>query len=114
MTHDEFWKLLDDADGVALGSCARRRTALVERLRDATLRERQDFYRLSTKFYHESYDWKLWAAAGRLLAGGGDDGFMVKGEGWRVEKRTFSHQGDLSSSQSLSTPAPSTLNVRPG
>ena len=72
----QFWQLIDQSRQQASAENQTHAEALSEVLHPLSVTEIIAFEHLFTRFFHEAYDWKLWAAAYLIHGGCSDDGFM--------------------------------------
>ena len=72
----QFWQLIDQSRQQATAQNQTHAQALSEILNPLSVAEIIAFEHLFTRYFHEAYDWKLWAAAYLIHGGCSDDGFM--------------------------------------
>ena len=72
----QFWQLIDQSRQQATAQNQTHAEALSEILNPLSVAEIIAFEHLFTRYFHEAYDWKLWAAAYLIHGGCSDDGFM--------------------------------------
>lgn len=75
MTEEEFWQAIESSHPAGKGDTGVQLEILRERLEKLSAEEIDSFDRILDKFYRQSYDWKLWAAAYLINGGCSDDGF---------------------------------------
>ena len=75
MNEEKFWQLIENAKARSDGETDAQLENLRENLEKLSPEEIVAFDRLFDKFFWQSYDWKLWAAAYLINGGCSDDGF---------------------------------------
>ena len=71
-----FWQLIDQSRQYAQTHNQTHAEALTALLAARDVADIIDFENHFTHFFHQAYDWKLWAAAYIIHGGCSDDGFM--------------------------------------
>ena len=75
MNEEKFWRLIENSKAESGGDTDAQLEVLRENLENLSPEEIAAFDDIFTKFYWQSYDWKLWAAAYLIDGGCSDDGF---------------------------------------
>ena len=75
MNEEKFWQLIENSKTESGGETDAQLEILREQLENLSPEEIVSFERIFDKFYWQSYDWKLWAAAYLIDGGCSDDGF---------------------------------------
>ena len=76
MQTTQFWQLIDQSRLQAAAQNQTHAETLSEFLNPLSPAELIAFEHTFTRYFHEAYDWKLWAAAYLIHGGCSDDGFM--------------------------------------
>ncbi len=75
MNEENFWQIIKLSKSESKGETNAQLEILRENLESLSADEIVSFDKIFTKFYWQSYDWKLWAAAYIINGGCSDDGF---------------------------------------
>jgi Protein of unknown function (DUF4240) len=75
MNEEKFWQVIEESKSESKGNTNAQLENLQEKLESLSPDEIVSFDKIFTKFYWQSYDWKLWAAAYIIDGGCSDDGF---------------------------------------
>ncbi len=75
MNENIFWQIIKDSKLESKGNTYTQLEILQRKLKSLSPDEIVLFDKIFTKFYRQSYDWKLWGAAYLINGGCSDDGF---------------------------------------
>ena len=76
MNIDEFWKIVERVHAASAHDMKNKCRLLADELRRLSAEEVVSFGRHFRDCFYKAYNWDIWAAAGMIAQGCGDDGFM--------------------------------------